>query len=1129
SLGWSFGLSTTASGGVHNLSDGTNRKCNEISVTAATSDRRWLMTADRGPNSVLIIWDTQPLSATREGAPGSAGSFRDRTMSAAGSLAGSPVAGVSAASASASSQLVALPIRTLFEVHDGHGVVAAEFSPDSRYLTLKVWDWAAADSVTPLCQIAFTGERQIPIIDSVATQKCVKINPENPFELVTNGDHSVHFLLWRKDGNVTRKVPIMNSKDFKHTPSMYTCSVFVPTTGQALTATTDGDVVVWAGRSLNNLSQELKDGQRAAVKLHTSTIEVLTVANRQFILTGGHDGFVKVFDLQFRLVQWFEKLKTGPIYSISLSSSNRPSSAKSEHGSVELKKVPEFVVATQQAKVFAVASCAINAGLKMSDDGIVTNDGWAGAEVDFDLVLQAPFGRIWSISSHPNDYLFAVGGDSGVLQLWNYSSKRLANTRLFETGPTEDKENSAVRPKNRKREGGPIPIRSTAFSSDGANLAVGFQDGTLRILKHTTLADWQDDGESPTAPGAGPDRFWSVSKEPVTHLRFSECGQFLAAGDAGFGVSVLRKEMVVGPRRQLDGIGEAIERLAAGKVSYSWVLVGRCQAHYKPIIGVLFIEPGPTDTNTRLLSASMDRHVAEYDLVASTVTRGVKLKSLKRIEQTAETLAVAYHPALHPYFNNPHQQHPASAFADAHLHAGPAAAAYSTKSTDSGSSNRLHSDPSPPAANTATEHPLSAERFLLVANDDLKLRFFNAATQFCRKTVLGPTFSGPVTALTVAPDLPTAQAPLVAYAALDRVVGLAVLPLDGNPHRASGVIAHPCKIAGIAFGTDSSRLLTAGVDDSSVHLWHVHGAALEAQIALGGAGIEPFLAMLDPSGLGADSPFYREMEDYFYYAQLRSQGEDAMSTRQIQDTLAVSEVPSVIQAMGYYPSEQDTDLLLNEVRYSSLDDGVLVDRVSFPDIIRLFVNHRPVFEYSEDDILDSLTCAARLDHRAKNPDEAWPAAAGRLDIDDEITKDGILALLQQYGESMSNDDVELAFRALLLQDPGRSGTAAAGLPDKLTAREMIEDVLGLQRVPAAAAAATAAAAQPQHGQPRAGGGGAAASSASSSANSRGSSAKAGRDGDMVGGGGVARVSSAGARVPESVTFGQAMRSGGMAQ
>ena len=63
--------------------------------------------------------------------------------------------------------------------------------------------------------------------------------------------------------------------------------------------------------------------------------------------------------------------------------------------------------------------------------------------------------------------------------------------------------------------------------------------------------------------------------------------------------------------------------------------------------------------------------------------------------------------------------------------------------------------------------------------------------------------------------------------------------------------------------------MTAGASDAVVQIWAIQAKTLEAQIGLGGEGNIPFLRMLDASGLGVESPFYKEMEDYFYYAQLR--------------------------------------------------------------------------------------------------------------------------------------------------------------------------------------------------------------------------------------------------------------------
>lgn len=51
-------------------------------------------------------------------------------------------------------------------------------------------------------------------------------------------------------------------------------------------------------------------------------------------------------------------------------------------------------------------------------------------------------------------------------------------------------------------------------------------------------------------------------------------------------------------------------------------------------------------------------------------------------------------------------------------------------------------------------------------------------------------------------------------------------------------------------------------------------------------------------------PLTQELEDYFYYSQIRSQGIDTMDTRQVSEHISLSELPFVMRAIGFYPSEE---------------------------------------------------------------------------------------------------------------------------------------------------------------------------------------------------------------------------------
>jgi flagellar biosynthesis component FlhA len=188
-------------------------------------------------------------------------------------------------------------------------------------------------------------------------------------------------------------------------------------------------------------------------------------------------------------------------------------------------------------------------------------------------------------------------------------------------------------------------------------------------------------------------------------------------------------------------------------------------------------------------------------------------------------------------------------------------------------------------------------------------------------------------------------------------------------------------------------------------MWAVHKEVFESQAALYDESMEPFLNILDPSGLLEKSPIYREFEDYFYYAQLQIQGEGRQLTRLVSNKVPLEKIPSIIQAMGYYPSNQEIDDLINEVKCKSslmVDSryaegkGEEVESMTFHDLIKLFINHRPYGDLNLEDIELSLSHAKRLE--AGRPTPTGPVK--KVNPTSIIKTEGIVTLLQQYGKIM---------------------------------------------------------------------------------------------------------------------------------
>lgn len=113
-------------------------------------------------------------------------------------------------------------------------------------------------------------------------------------------------------------------------------------------------------------------------------------------------------------------------------------------------------------------------------------------------------------------------------------------------------------------------------------------------------------------------------------------------------------------------------------------------------------------------------------------------------------------------------------------------------------------------------------RDLSCADDTYKIRVFNPDKPGVEATFLGPTFGGPITQLVMfkssaltangglAVEAEAEAAAFLAYRTAERVVGLIAWPLDGDPQRTMGLIAHPGELRGIAISYDGRKLLTAG-------------------------------------------------------------------------------------------------------------------------------------------------------------------------------------------------------------------------------------------------------------------------------------------------------------------------------
>jgi WD40 repeat protein len=181
------------------------------------------------------------------------------------------------------------------------------------------------------------------------------------------------------------------------------------------------------------------------------------------------------------------------------------------------------------------------------------------------------------------------------------------------------------------------------------------------------------------------------------------------------------------------------------------------------------------------------------------------------------------------------------------------------------------------------------EDLLLTVNDDYKMKLWNPKTQNSRRTCLGPTYGGEIKSLSLLqiPNTNGIAEPdnYLIYSTGKKVVGLIKLPLDGNPHKTMGLVAHPGDVTDICASADGKYIFTCGGDDLAVNMWSVDVAPINEEIELyGGDTTEPFVNLIEG---GREGQTYQDMNDFFVYAMIRSMKEDTTKTRKLEGTVPV--------------------------------------------------------------------------------------------------------------------------------------------------------------------------------------------------------------------------------------------------
>lgn len=460
--------------------------------------------------------------------------------------------------------LTGTPQRTYFSPHE-NGVVAMDISPDANYIvtlsdfipqTISIWDISNEDLAEPIVSCTFCHTQDYK-------QICVKFNTQNVHQIVSNGKEHVVFFDW-EDGvsDISYYMPQIQKSSFpvkENANAHKTQSVFLPTSTQAVTGTTYGDILVWdMSLIVDGVAQPNERRLIKVVTLNTvgetteKAIYTLNIHN-DYLVTGNADGTVRFYDQQFKIRAWFEELDLNSIMSVSFSFTEPEEAQDLLDDSLE--EQDQKLLKTEEppfrCSKFIVAD-------KMAEVQICRAEQFESIHENKpkDSIVQSISKPIRCIAVHPIDPYLAIAGKDGFFSIWNYVTK--------EKIPIDYNHNYQHKDPTKME-----------YTPDGKCLIVGYENGIIRFLD-LDLIDLEQVNEKVALRDIQeqPGKTSEKNERPVTLLTVSKDSKWFATADPDCGVCLFKKDHKYGDP------SEPIE----------WIFSGKRRTHEIEITSIAFGE-----------------------------------------------------------------------------------------------------------------------------------------------------------------------------------------------------------------------------------------------------------------------------------------------------------------------------------------------------------------------------------------------------------------------------------------------------------------------------------------------------------------------------------------------------------
>ena len=179
---------------------------------------------------------------------------------------------------------------------------------------------------------------------------------------------------------------------------------------------------------------------------------------------------------------------------------------------------------------------------------------------------------------------------------------------------------------------------------------------------------------------------------------------------------------------------------------------------------------------------------------------------------------------------------------------------------------------------------------------------------------------------------------------------------------------------------------------------------MRALCAAAPKGCAQFSSALE-GGTGGEQ--HNALCDGFVYSQMQAQGENSALPRAVGKTVPVAALPSLLRGLGVHPTQWEEDLIAGEAESAAAGGG---GGLSLPDVMRLYINARPVRGVSRGDVAAALS------------DAAAAAGLGGGSSGGGVKWGELEGLLRSQGELLSGSDLN-AYMATLLGSEEGCGSA----------------------------------------------------------------------------------------------------------